>query len=238
MKISCIIVDDEPLARKGLEEYVSEVDFLELKAQCENSLVANKILYEQKIDLMLLDIKMPKLTGIDFLKTLSQPPVVILTTAYSEYALQGYELDVIDYLLKPVSFERFLKAVNKVKDFFELKDKCQVVAPNKDYFFVRCDKRYEKILYNDLLFAEAMENYVVLNTKENKFISYLTFKAVEEYLPKEIFIKVHKSFIVSISNIDSISTNEIKIGSHNIPISRNLKDEIMNKILNNKLLKR
>ena len=239
MKINCIIVDDEPLARKGLIEYVSEIDFLELKAECENSISANKILSQQKIDLIFLDIQMPKMTGIDFLKTLREQPMVIFTTAYSEFALQGYELDVIDYLVKPISYERFLKSVNKAKDFYELKNNSNSIpAIQAEYFFVRCDNRYEKISYEDLLFAEALENYVGLQTKTKKFISYLTFKSVEDYLPVGKFIKVHKSFIVSISKIDKIVGNEMKIGTHSIPISRNLKDEVMNKIVNSKLLKR
>jgi DNA-binding LytR/AlgR family response regulator len=239
MKINCIIVDDEPLARKGIAEYAAEIDFLEVKAECENSLEANKILNLQKIDLIFLDIQMPKMTGIDFLKTLRERPMIIFTTAYSDYALQGYELDVLDYLVKPISFERFLKAVNKAKEFYELKSSNNLAAlANSEYFFVRCDNNFEKIFYNDLLFAEALTNYVVLQTKTRKFVSYLTFKSVEDYLPADTFIKVHKSFIVSISKIDKIVGNEIKIGVLSIPISRNLKDEVMDKVVNRKLLKR
>ena len=238
MKINCIIVDDEPLARKGLKEYVTEVSFLELKAELANSMAANEVLNQQKIDLIFLDIQMPKMTGIDFLKTLREQPMVILTTAYSEYALQGYELDVLDYLVKPISFERFLKAVNKAKDFFELKSAGGSSKMKSEYFFVRCNNQYEKIFYHDLLYAEALENYVVLHTKAKKFISYLTLKSVEDYLPTDNFIKVHKSFIVSVSKIDKIDNNEIIIGTSSISISRSLKDEVMNKIVNSKHLKR
>jgi len=239
MKINCIVVDDEPLARKGLAEYISEVEFLELKAVCENSIAANKVLNEQAIDLMFLDIQMPKMTGLDFLKSLHQKPLVILTTAYSEYALKGYELDVLDYLLKPISLERFLKAANKAKEFHALKQAKNTDAEKPaNYFFVRCNNQYEKIMFDELLFAQAMENYVVLQTTSQKFISYITLKGVEEYLPAADFIKVHKSFIISIPKIDKITASEIIIGPHSIPISRNMKEEIMEKIVNNKLLKR
>src|SRR5579863_3477401 len=159
MKIKCIIVDDEPLARKGLAEYVSEVDFLELVAKCENPIAANKILLEQKIDLMFLDIQMPKMTGLELLKTLNEPPMVIFVTAYDDYDLQGFELDVLDYLLKPVSLERFLKAVNKVREFYALKHNAGVDnSKQPDYFFIKCENRYEKINYDDLLLVEALEN--------------------------------------------------------------------------------
>ena len=237
MPVNCIIVDDEPLARKGLAEYVAEVPFLELKAQCESALAANEVLNTQKIDLVLLDIQMPKMSGIEFLKTMRDRPMVIFTTAFTDYALQGYELDVIDYLVKPISFERFLKAANKAREFYEAKVKT-TTEPQETYFFVRCDNRYEKIYYDELLFVEALENYVILQTRTHKYISYLTFKSVEEYLPGSQFVKVHKSFIIAASKIDNIVGNEIKMGGHTIPISRNLKEALMNKIVNGKLLKR
>lgn len=239
MKISCIIVDDEPLARKGLAEYISEVDFLELIAQCESSLEAYKVINQQKIDLLFLDIQMPKMTGIDLLKTIREQPMIIFTTAYSEYALQGYELDVLDYLVKPISFDRFLKACNKAAEFHGIRNGQKQVAQEKaSYFFIRCDSRYEKISFDDLLYIEAFENYVVLQTQTKRLITYLTFKSVEDYLPVEDFMKVHKSFIVAISKINHIAGNEIKIDDHAIPISRNLKDVVMNRIVNSRLLKR
>lgn len=239
MKINCIVVDDEPLARKGIQEYIEEVNFLDFRAGCENAAAAGTVLHKETIDLIFLDIQMPKMTGIEFVKTLREPPMVIFTTAYSEFALQAYELEVLDYLVKPISFERFLKSVNRAKEFFELKTKPESKqTATHDYFFVKCDNRYEKILYDELLFVKAMENYVVLQTISTQFISYLTFKSVEEYFPADKFIKVHKSYIVSTDKIDKITTNEIKIGLHSIPISRNLKEEVMTKIVNDKLLKR
>jgi DNA-binding LytR/AlgR family response regulator len=239
VKINCIIVDDEPLARKGLSEYVSEIDFLELQGQGENAMAANTLLTKGNIDLVFLDIQMPKLTGIEFLKTLRNSPMIIFTTAYSEYALQGYELDVIDYLIKPISFERFLKACNKAKDYFSLKQANGKALPNTtEYFFIRCKDRFEKIQYYDLLYVEAMENYVIFHTETEKFISYLTLKAVETYLPADKFIKVHKSFIVSIPKIESIDGDDIHLKGKSIPISRTLKEEVMNKLISGNLLKR
>ena len=239
MKINCIIIDDEPLARKGIAEYVSEIDFLELQGQGENAVAANSLLSKGNIDLVFLDIQMPKITGIDFLKSLRNPPMVIFTTAYTEYALQGYELDVIDYLIKPISFERFLKACNKAKDFFSLKRNNNSTLTKKDeYFFIRCKDRFEKIQYDELLYVEAMENYVIFHTATEKYISYLTLKAVEAYLPADKFLKVHKSFIVSIAKIESIDGDDILVKNKSIPISRTLKDEVMNKLITNKILKR
>jgi DNA-binding LytR/AlgR family response regulator len=230
-------VDDEPLARKGLTEYVSEIDFLELQGQGENATTANNLLSKGNIDLVFLDIQMPKVTGIEFLKTLRNPPMIIFTTAYTEYALQGYELDVIDYLIKPISFERFLKACNKAKDFFSLKNN-KASSNTNEYFFIRCKDRFEKIQYADLLYVEAMENYVIFHTVTEKLISYLTLKAVETYLPADKFLKVHKSFIVSIPKVESIDGNDIYVTGKSIPISRTLKDEVMNKLISNNLLKR
>lgn len=235
MKLNCIIVDDEPSGRKIIEEYISETPFLELVGKAENPLKAFTLLENFPVDLIFLDVQMPKLNGIDFLKTLKNPPMVILTTAFSEYALQGFELDVIDYLLKPISIERFLKASNKAKEFFEMRNKD---SKPKDYFFVKCNSKFEKILFDELLFVEAANNYVLIHTKDKRLITYLTFKGIEEILPADEFIKVHKSFIVALSKIENLDTEEIKVGSNIIPISRNLKDDVMERIVNRRLVKR
>ncbi|WP_246858785.1 LytTR family DNA-binding domain-containing protein [Chitinophaga sp. XS-30] len=233
MNIRCLIVDDEPLARKGLKEYIGDVDFLELAGECDSAPKAAAILQSQQIDLMFLDIQMPRMTGLAFLRTLPAPPLVVLTTAHPDYALEGFELDVLDYLLKPVPFERFLKAVLKAKAQLNLRQKGQA-----DWFFIKCDNKLEKIAFSDVLYAEALQNYVAIHTTSRKFITYLTFKGVEDYLPGERFVKVHKSFIVAVEKIDSIEGNELLVNGHHIPVSRNLKDEVMQKILNNRYLKR
>lgn len=239
MKLNCLIIDDEPVARKGLEEYVTEVEFLHLAGKCENAVKASALLHDGKIDLLLLDIHMPKLSGIEFLKTLKNPPMVIFTTAYSEYALEGYSLDIIDYLVKPIPFERFLKAVQKAHDFYVLKQKAEASATTlPEYFFIKCDHKFEKVNYSDVFYVEAMQNYCIIHTAERKMITYITFSGLESQLPADRFLKVHKSFLVSLNKIKAVEGNEILIGSARIPISRNLKDEVMLKIMGDNLFKR
>lgn len=237
MKLNCLIIDDEPVARNGMEEYVREVDFLNLVAKCENPMKASSYLKEHRIDLLLLDIHMPKLSGIDFLRTLKDPPMAIITTAYSEYALEGYSLDIIDYLMKPVSFDRFLRAVQKASDFHTLKH--QVKPTGQDYFFIKCDSKYERINFAEVLFVESLQNYVVIHTAERKYITYLTLGAVEEQLPQQQFMKIHKSYLIALGKVKAIEGNEVVLqNSHRIPISRALKDDVMNRILGNNLLRR
>lgn len=237
MKLNCLIVDDEPLARKGMEEYVKEVEFLQLAGSCENAMKASTYLNEGRVDLILLDIQMPKLSGIDFLKTIKNPPLVIFTTAFSEYALESYTLDVIDYLVKPIPFERFLKATQKAFDFYLLKQKAGSETA-QNFFFIKCDHKYEKVNYIDVLYVEAMQNYCIIHTADRKLITYITMTGLEEQLPRDRFLKVHKSFIVSVEKVKSLDGNEIVIGSARIPISRSIKDEVVNKIMGNNLFKR
>jgi DNA-binding LytR/AlgR family response regulator len=237
MKLKCMIIDDEPLARKGMEEYVSDIEFLELVIVCDNALQANAWLKENTVDLVLLDIQMPKISGLDFLKSLEKPPVVIITTAYQEYALEGYELNVTDYLVKPIAFSRFLKAVNKAKDFLLLKQK-EPSPEQASYFFLKVDNRFEKINYDEILFVEALQNYVAIYTAEKKMLSYITFTQVENQLPADKFLKVHKSYIVAIDKIKTVEGNIINIAQHQIPVSRGMKDEVMQKIVYDKLIKR
>ena len=243
MTISCIIIDDEPLARKGLREYIAEIDFLRLAGEFDMPLKATDLLNSDNIQLLFLDIQMPKISGLGFLKTLPHPPPVIFTTAYPQYALEGYELNALDYLVKPVSFERFLKAALKAREYYEVRQKntaSEISEPiaSRDYFFVKADSKLVKIFFDDVLFIEALQNYVTIHTKDRKYLTYLTFKSVEEYLPADRFIKTHKSYIVSLSKIDSIAGNEILIANHHIPISRNEKDDFMERLLKGKFLKR
>jgi DNA-binding LytR/AlgR family response regulator len=242
MRINCIIIDDEPLARKGLKEYIADVDFLHLAGEFDNPLKATEALSNEQVDLLFLDIQMPKITGLDFFKSLKKAPPVIFTTAFPQFALEGFELNALDYLVKPVSFERFLKAALRAREFYEVRQKniaeSKDGAAGSDYFFIKADNRLVKITYNEILFAEALQNYVVIQTTEKKYITYLTFRAVEDYLPSDRFIKTHKSYIISASKVESIEANDIRIGQHHIPISRNLKDEVMDKLVNGKFLKR
>ena len=238
MTLNCIIIDDEPLARKGLVEYISDVDFLHLAGEFDNPLKATSTLSDQTIHLIFLDIQMPKLSGIEFLKSLSHPPLVIFTTAYPQYAIEGFDLNVLDYLLKPISFDRFLKAAMKAKDAVTSKQTIPASTSQEDYIFIKSDNKLVKIFYNDILFVEALQNYVTIYTSDKKYITYLTFKSVEESLPADQFIKVHKSYIVAAAKIESIEGNQIKIGSHYIPISRSSKEEVMEKLLKGKFMRR
>lgn len=241
MNINCIIIDDEPLARTGLKEYIADIDFLNLAGEFDNPLSATELIGTGEVQLIFLDIQMPKITGLDFFKSLRNPPAVIFTTAYPQYALDGFEVNALDYLVKPISFDRFLKATMKAKEFYEVRQKNKTIGgatDNSEYFFIKADNKLVKILFDDILFVEALQNYVTIHTTTKKFISYLTFKSVEDYLPASRFIKVHKSFIVAASRIDSIDGNEIRMGEHRIPISRSLKDEVTEKLLKGKFLKR
>lgn len=237
MKLNCIIVDDEPVARKGLAEYVQDTGFLELVGRCENAMKAATILNEQSVDLIFLDIQMPKMSGIDFLKSLRQPPMVIFTTAYPEFALESYELDVIDYLVKPITFDRFLKASQKAFDYKSLKLRASG-SPSTNYFFVKCDHKFEKVNFADVLYIEAMQNYSIIHTPDRRLITYITFSGLESKLPTGQFLKVHKSFLVSVPKINAVEGNEILIGSARIPISRSLKDEVMKRIMDDNLFRR
>jgi DNA-binding LytR/AlgR family response regulator len=235
LTIKCVITDDEPFARKGLQGYVDKIDFLDLKGVCENAIELNSLLKKEPVDLLFLDIEMPYLTGIEFLKQLPAPPRVIFTTAYEKYALQGFELEVLDYLLKPISFDRFLRAANKAFDYFRLQ---QAPAMGDDYIFVKADSKLEKIAFADMLFAEALENYLAIYTREKKIITHLTLKMLQEKLPAAAFIQPHKSYLVAIDKIASLEGNMLHIAQYTVPISKYQKDEVMEKIVNNKLLKR
>jgi DNA-binding LytR/AlgR family response regulator len=232
-KLSVIIVEDEHLARTGLLAYIKEVAFLELLEVCEDALEANQALMKHKPDLVFLDIQMPKMTGIDFLKSLSRPPMVIFTTAYPNYALQGFELDVVDYLVKPYPFDRFLKAVNKAQELHLLKTNsasAQGLPAAKTHFFVKTDNKLERINMDEILYAEAMENYVSIVTVNGKTITLMSMKALEELLPAELFLRIHKTYIVAINKVQAIQGNEVLIGNKHIPFSRQKRNEVMDRL--------
>lgn len=238
--IRCIVVDDEPLARKGMLEYIDHVDFLNVVGVFENAQQVYAMLNEVETDLIFLDIEMPKVSGIDFLRSVKHAPMVIITTAYQEYAVESYELDVVDYLVKPVSLPRFLKAVNKAKDLFRSQRAAagESVAENKDHFFVKENGRFIKVLYRDVLFAEALQNYVAIHLQDRKLITYITMAILEKQFPSSEFMRIHKSFIVSLSRIESMEGNMVNIGKASVPVSRNIKAELMQKVVERKLLRR
>ncbi|NML37811.1 response regulator transcription factor [Chitinophaga sp. G-6-1-13] len=231
--IRCVITDDEPLAAKGIMGYAERTGFLEVVAVCEDAVQLNTVLKQQPVDLLLLDIEMPYISGIEFLKNYPQPPKVIFTTAYERYAMQGFELDVLDYLLKPISFERFLKAANKAYDYFAAQQTS--VSP---YFFIRSDKKLEKVSYQDILFVEALENYVAVYTTDRKILTHATLKSVVEMLPAQQFIQPHKSYVVNIQHIGAIEGNILHVASFQVPISKYQKEEVLEKIVNNRLLRK
>lgn len=233
MKLKCIITDDEPIARKGLQNYVERIDFLELVGVCEDAIQLNNQLKSQQADLLFLDIEMPYMTGIELLNSLSNPPKVIITSAYAEYAIKGYDLEVSDYLLKPISFDRFLKAVNKAYDQL-ISSQTPVV---QDYLFVKTSLKLEKIRFNDMRFIEGVENYVAIYTSDGKIITHTTLRTILQKLPPERFVQVHKSYLVNIDKIDSIEGNLLGIGKNKIPLSRTYKEAALEIILKNKLLK-
>lgn len=231
MMITCVITDDEPMARKGLQSYVEKVDFLSLTGICEDAMQLNTLLKTQRPDLLLLDIEMPYLSGLDLLATLSNPPKVIITSAYERYALKGYELDVTDYLLKPISFERFLKAVNKVHDL--LSRESQPVQ--EDFLFIKSDKQMRKVFLKDILFAEALENYLTIYTTTGKILTHSTLKRLGESLPDGVFLQTHKSYIVNIDRIDRVEGNMLRIGTFQVPVARNYREDVFKRVLRNTL---
>jgi DNA-binding LytR/AlgR family response regulator len=232
--IKTIIVEDEPLAREGLKSYVREITDLNLVAVCENALEANSVISKEKPDLMFLDIQMPKVTGLDFLKSLSHPPMVIFTTAYPNYALQGFELDVVDYLVKPYPFDRFLKAVNKAKELFKLKNQPQLNESQvKDHFYVKVDNALKRIDFKDIIYIEGMENYVAIHTGSGRLITLMTMKSMEESLPGKDFLRVHKTYIIARAKVLGIIGNEIDMGTAKVPLSRVRRSEIISDLTGN-----
>jgi len=236
-KLSCIIVDDEPVARKILHEFVDQVPFMHLVGKFENAMKAAAFLKNNDIDIMFLDIEMPKMSGLQLITTIDKQPLVILTTAFPQYALQGYELEVIDYLLKPIAFNRFMKAVQKAKDYKQMQEGSSPSQAVQPYLFVKSDKRIEKIETHDILYAETLGNYIIIYLTDKKIIAYLTLKSLESQLPSAEFIKIHQSFLANCSRITAIEGNEIKINNISLPISRNHKDSVMN-MVQQRLLKR
>jgi DNA-binding LytR/AlgR family response regulator len=237
MKLSCVVIDDEPIARAVLKEFIHELGYLDLIAEAGDAIKAMTILKEQPVDLLFLDINMPRLTGYEFLRMSPNPPSVIVTTAYAEYAVEGFSLNVVDYLLKPFSFERFEQACAKAKKIDRSGAIAGITDPVADHFFVKNNGSLEKIFYEDLYYVEGLLNYVMLHTKTKKIMVYTTIKSIMEQLPSQ-FLKVHKSYIINSEKLRSIEGNIIDIGNAKIAISQNLKQEVIQKIVKDKLLKR
>ena len=231
-QIKCIITDDEPTACEGLKRYVEKVDFLTLTAVCEDAMQLNTLLQTEQPDLLFLDIEMPYLSGLELLASLANPPHVIITSAYERYALKGYELNVADYLLKPISFDRFLKDVNKVHVLLQQENRLSEVV---DFIFVRSDRQMHKVFFKDILVVEGLENYVCIYTEDAKLLVRSTMKRMTEALPKETFLQVHKSYLINIEKIELIDGNRIMVGQHTVSVARNFREEVFGRILKNML---
>lgn len=247
-----MIVDDEPLALDVLETFIGRLDSLELVCRCHNAVEAYDCLQKEQIDLMFLDIQMPKLTGIDFLKSLAHPPKVIFTTAYRDYAVEGFELNVVDYLLKPIAFERFLKAVSKVSAA-EQPMPIAPVAPlvsvpasvtpataitdyKEAFIYLKADKKMVKVMLSDILFIESLKDYIRVKTEAKEIISYQKISFLEEKLPTDKFLRIHRSFIVALDKIQAFSASAVDIGKSEIPIGRFYKNEVLQILNQNNLL--
>jgi DNA-binding LytR/AlgR family response regulator len=218
-------------------EYIRETDFLQLHAEASNAFEATAKLAEGDIDLILLDIQMPGMTGLELLRTLKNPPLVIITTAFSEFALEGFELDVMDYLVKPIPYPRFLKAVTKARDFKALKGQ-DVTASEINFMFVKSNGKFERVFFEDILLVEAMQNYVIVHVNNQKLVVYMTLGGMEAQLPSARFMRVHKSFIVPVGKVQAIQNHELTIAQFKVPVSRTLYEAVCNRILGDNLARR
>jgi two-component system, LytTR family, response regulator len=224
-KLKCIIVEDEPLAVKVLVDYVQQVPFLELAGTFKDAILATEYLRENSVDLIFLDIHLPKLKGMAFLKTLVNPPAVIITTAYHQYAVEGFELNVRDYLLKPIEFERFLIAVNKVNTYSSTQTVTEGTSA-KDHLFLTVQKKKVKVLFSEILYIESQREYIRIVTTRKEYITKMGTNEIEELLPNKAFKRIHRSFIVSVSKIDSYSAEEVEINGVAIPVGRGYRNVI------------
>ncbi|MBI1222699.1 MAG: response regulator [Bacteroidetes bacterium] len=239
MKLNCIIVDDEPLAQDVIESYLESEQDIQLLRKCQNALEAREALKSLQVDLLFLDIQMPEISGIDFLRSLESPPMVIFTTAHPNYAVEGFNLDAVDYLMKPISKERFTKAVKKARELYQLKNQpvtTGLPAEDDDHFFVKADQKLVKLRYDDVHYVEALADYVKIHTDEKRIITLQTMKKMEERLPSDRFIRVHRSFIVRIGKIKAISGNKIELGDQQIPIGKNYKSSLYEYLYANNIL--
>lgn len=235
--IKTIIVDDEPLALDILESFVLKMPNLQLVARCENAFEANEILQNQKIDLMFLDIQMPQLSGVDFLKSLSSPPCVVFTTAFAEYAVEGFELNAVDYLVKPISLDRFMKAVNKVSDKISQRTEGAGEEGTDQFFFVKADKKLVKVNFDEIVYIEGLKDYVIIKNENTRVITLQTMKSLEEKLPTSTFRRIHRSFIVNMNKIQALDGNVVEVLEKgqvkHLPIGKNYRDELLD-LINNK----
>lgn len=228
----CLIVDDEHLARKLIATYLAKIPDVEIVGQAKNAIEAIRLLQAEQIDLLFLDIQMPDLTGLELLRTLPSKPFVIFTTAYSEYAVDGFDLDAVDYLVKPVAFDRFVTAINKVKERMknQLQKPAQELAATKDHFFVKVDYKLVKVMYEELRYIEGMREYVAIHTPSRRLIVYQSMKKLAEMLEPRQFFRIHKSYIVSLNHIETVYGNVVQIAGKELPIGKSYKEAFLDRL--------
>lgn len=235
--LKCLVVDDEPVAIKGVVNFIAKLDFLEVSDTCTSAMKATEILMTKDIDLMFLDINMPMLSGLEFLDSLDKSPLTILTTAYSEYALEGFRLNVVDYLMKPIEFQRFFQAANKALDLFQSKLVLQNDREGVDAnMYIRQGDTFQRIICSDILFVEGMQNYLKLHFADKTFVIHQTMSSLEDILSKNSFFRIHQSYLVNTRKIDAISGGRVFINGKQIPVSRYRKEELLKTIVYHRLL--
>ena len=234
MEIKAIIIDDEPLAQNVIKQYAKKLPDLKIVESCDDAICAHKVLQEQDVDLLFLDINMPKLSGISFLKNLKNPPLVIFTTAYSEYALEAYELNAIDYLKKPFSFERFCKAYYRAEELLQLKQKAATTSSAsqvaEDFLFIKSNKKSVKVKYSSILYIEGLGDYIKIHLEGDKLVTNLSMKKILTLLPTRQFYRIHKSYIISMDKIENLEGNMVSINGNKLPIGNSYRQEFMNLI--------
>jgi DNA-binding LytR/AlgR family response regulator len=232
-RISCLVVDDEELARTLLINYIGRVSFLELAGECRDALEAARALRAMPVDLVFLDIQMPEITGVEWLRTMARRPLVIFTTAYSDYALEGYQLDVADYLLKPFSFERFLQAVNKAAERLRLEAAAARASPEplRDHLLVKSEHKIHRLKYEDIRYIQSMREHVAFHTPRGRILSLNSLKNLEGELPSDRFLRIHKSYIVAIERVDSVEGNMVVLGGEKLPIGASYREGVLERLL-------
>lgn len=241
LKIRSLVVDDEPVARKGIATYVAQTPFLELAGMAKSAIEAGEMLQEEPVDLLFLDIQMPELTGIEFMRSLADPPAVIFTTAYRDYAAEGFELAALDYLVKPISLDRFTQAAEKALAHFEAihtKNPPPSSVKKAGHFFIKSDGVYIKIKLEDVLYFESERDYVFIHTKKKRYLALLSLKQLDRELPSNKFMRVHRSFIVALEFIEALEGNLLHIKDAKVPVSRSMQDAVYKKLIEGKLWKR
>lgn len=238
--LRCLVVDDEPIAREGMVDLINNTDFLTVAGTSASAMEAISFIRTNPVDLLFLDVNMPYLSGLDLLETIERPPLTILTTAYSEYALEGFRLQVVDYLLKPITFKRFYQATLKAQQLFQARETTQNEGRENQspFLYVKQNDGFQKIAWNDILYVESMENYVKIFSKNKQLIAHQTMVSLEGMLPKEAFFRIHKSFLVNIYHIDSINGGRIFVCNHELPLSRHRKEELLQSVVYKNLIGR